>query len=316
MDGNSLLGIAFGFGNLAQFSTILFLAAVGAGPLFWARQKADGTTLRSPATWALCSWVALAGVEALIVILRAERSPQVGAPLRYTAAIATLCPAIALLGAKRPQDRAWQLIVVTLFVLLVQPVVEWRMFQPDGSFDLHPARRWFLAIAWSVGWLNYLPTRFGPTALLAAAGQSALLAPLLPVDVWHLAPQERVVVGLLLIGGALGLSVLLARRPTAAKTALDRAWIDFRNAWGAFWALRIMERVRASAGAHGWNQELSWIGLVPREPSASDVDISPPPAESDELVALLGRFVSPEWIGRRMGGDVSPPADAHEPPTR
>ena len=42
-------------------------------------------------------------------------------PLDFAAAMIVFCPAMALLGAKRPQDKPWQLIVLSLWGILALP---------------------------------------------------------------------------------------------------------------------------------------------------------------------------------------------------
>ncbi len=67
--------------------------------------------------------------------------PSWAAPARYIAAMSTFSPIMALLGAKRPQDRGWQFIVATLWAILSLPACEWLLF--GGVAEIHPARFWF-----------------------------------------------------------------------------------------------------------------------------------------------------------------------------
>jgi hypothetical protein len=80
--------------------------------------------------------------------------------------------------------------------------------------------------------------------------------------------------------------------------ALDRVWLDFRDAFGAVWALRVMERMNAASTMYGWPVLLSWNGFSPRDDAP---EVSPvPPTVEESLRTLLRRFVSPEWIDERM----------------
>ena len=80
--------------------------------------------------------------------------------LDLLAATSTFCPVVALLGAKRPQNRPWFWIVLSLWGVAVLPVVESLIVQPDDWIEVHPLWQWFDAILVFVGCANHLPTRF------------------------------------------------------------------------------------------------------------------------------------------------------------
>ncbi len=85
---------------------------------------------------------------------------------------------------------------------------------------------------------------------------------------------------------------------------LDRVWLDFRDAFGAVWGLRVMERMNASAAMLGWPVTLSWQGFLANEPGAGNVET--PQIVEDSLRTLLRRFVSPAWIDERLAGIGNP----------
>jgi len=156
-----------------------------------------------------------------------------------------------------------------------------------------------LLILLLMGAANHLPTRYWPSAVLFAAGQGLIVAPWLPV-VWFQLPSGETA------AAALGLwltSLLIAcwlSRPTA-DVGLQRVWFDFRDAFGAVWGLRVIERVNAAASAYEWPVRLSWHGFETLDGDAADHL----PAEttrnvSNVLANLLRRFVSTEWIEMRM----------------
>ena len=89
-----------------------------------------GTTLRAPCGWSVLSLLIIVAAEVLIDLLRLGAA---AATVRYLAATTTLCPLIGLLGAKRPQDRGWQFIVATLWVVLALPACR--------TWSSHPAVR-------------------------------------------------------------------------------------------------------------------------------------------------------------------------------
>jgi hypothetical protein len=269
-----------------------------------------GTTLRGPWWWAVLSLGSVAAAEVLTAQL-AEQGDAWVSHLRYAAAVTTFCPLMALLGAKRPQDRAWPLIVLSLWVILALPAGQAIVHRPDMALRLHAAWRWFLLILIAVGLINALPTRYWPSALLTAAGQALLLRPNLPVVssdpflpvpwVWRLEP----IAGLLLLSAAAVLWAMGVPRAAPAARPLDRVWIDFRDAFGVVWALRVADRFNDTARICRWPARLGWHGLAPESEPGPELDDEMRRA----LATLLRRFVSPEWIQQRMPSAGSRPSD-------
>jgi hypothetical protein len=78
--------------------------------------------------------------------------------------------------------------------------------------------------------------------------------------------------------------------------AVDRRWIRFRDGWGAFWGLRILQRVNQTAALSGWPVRLEWVrGFVPASgQSAEEVasaTVKPPVDHIEQtLDSLLRRF--------------------------
>jgi hypothetical protein len=207
------------------------------------------------------------------------------------------------LGAKRPQDFAWQFVVAALVGVLWLPAGQWWLARGGTRLELHAAWSWFLAALVLLGLANHLATRFWLPALLAATGQWMLLAPQLPLLACPLSDAARAIVGLALVVAALVAAVRTASRRRNSLTPLDRVWLDFRDAFGAAWALRVQQRIHASAAAYGWNLTLHWSGFATRDGAATH---SIPPDDAAAALAglngLLRRFVSPEWIAERAGG--------------
>ena len=238
----------------------LLLAALATAALLWGRKRLSGTTLISAWWWALAAAWCIAVVELARVWFAESLSEPTLDAARYAAAAATFCPTMAALGAKRPQDKAWQLVVLSLWSILVLPAAESVFLHSGQAFEIRGARSWFLLGLIVVGAANSLPTRFWLSSLLAAAGQTMLLVDHLPLGIIG-GGDRGLLLGLALCVAAIGLAAagLPARR--AQRVPLDRLWLDFRDLFGALWGLRVAERVNASAALYRWNVALSWDGF-------------------------------------------------------
>lgn len=266
------------------------LALAGLWMLRWPRIR--GTTLVAPWVWASISLVTLTAVE-LCLTLVGDPPPAWAPAARYAAAVSTFTPIMALLGAKRPQDRGWQWIVASLWAILCQPAAEWSLF--GGMVEIHPARFWFQMILVAVGATNGVGTRNWLASALYCGGQVLLLLPFHSADP-AIAASSAAFWGL----AGIFLSLVSVTATGAAQRerepALDRVWLDFRDEFGVVWALRIMERVNASARMYDWPVQLTWQGLRDRESAQTDV----PPLVEESIRTLLRRFVSAEWIDERL----------------
>jgi hypothetical protein len=259
-----------------------------------ARRKLLGTTLLAPWVWSVVALLAIAGAEIAVGMVD-SLPPNWRMGLRYSAAMATFTPTMALLGAKRPQDRAWQFIVLSLWAILALPSLEWLLF---GEIqELHPARLAFLLILVGVGAFNGIATRRWLSNLLYAAGQGALIAPFLSSTIAALPIALAPVLGLALMVASLALPMRV-RAADANAAGLDRVWLDFRDAYGLVWSLRVAERMNTSAAMYDWPVQLGWRGFRDRESGSGGVVV--PAAAAESLRALLRRFVSADWIDARI----------------
>ncbi len=267
------------------------LVFLGLTALRWPRIR--DTTLVAPWAWTGVSLFTLAGVE-LALVLSGQALPSWASAARYAAAMSTFAPIMALLGAKRPQDRGWQWIVLTLWAILCQPAGEWLLF--GGVAEIHPARFWFQMILVVVGATNGLGTRNWLSSVLYCVGQIVLLLP------FHsaappIAASNAAFWGL--VGVFLGTASLAtggARRRDLAGDTLDRVWLDFRDEFGVVWALRIQERVNTSARMYDWPVQLAWQGFRERASARTEI----PPLVEESFRTLLRRFVSAQWIDERL----------------
>ena len=277
-------------------------AADGICLLVVARPDVRGTTLVAAWWWTLAALVAWSCVEAAAGWL-VEGLGAAGLSATRLAAISlSLCPAVALVGAKRPQHSAWNFVVLALWCIVALPAAEALFLGGGRSPEMGGARGWFLWLLVLLVPINFVPTRYWAAALLASAGQVVALGRFLPlVNPWQLPRQELIglavcVVALL----AAWTSHRLAARPAANR--YDRLWLDFRDSFGMLWGLRVQERVNAIARQLGWDLELAWSGFRrPSDGSAiTEIDPAIEPALRTSLKGLLRRFVSGNWIAERL----------------
>ena len=141
--------------------------------------RVRGSTAVPAAWWALAACLALAA-DSGAHWAGWLTAPAAAARVRLGVAALAVCPAMALLGAKRPQHGVWQLIVATLAVVVAMPALSAWLVRPGSLPDVHLLGRGFLLVLAVVGWLNFVATSHGAAATAIAAGQLALLRPFLP----------------------------------------------------------------------------------------------------------------------------------------
>jgi hypothetical protein len=235
----------------------------GAYPLGRAWLANRRTPLAHALTWAALAWLAWEAA-----ILSGE------AWVRYSALCLTGCAGVAVLGARRPGVGAWNFVVLGLLVVLLLPLAE-----GFGRLYLSLPRLLFLAGTLAVSFLNYLPTRLFPAALLLAAGCGVELASL--VGTAGL-PAEA---GRLALAAAPWAAFVMVRGDAASE--FDRTWRRFRDGFGALWAERLREQFNRAAANAGLTGRLGWGGLH-----------AAPAAEHEPMMltlrALLKRFGPPE----------------------
>ena len=277
-----------------------------------------GSTAVPAALWAVAACLALAG-EMVTRATGGLADPAAAAAARLAVVSLSLCPAMSLLGAKRPQHGVWQLIVATLAVVLVMPAVSALLMRPGSLPDLHLLERCFMPLLVFVGWMNFAGTRRVAAVTCVALGQLILLRGFLPgasldtrhdvaVSGWDVAAAVLVLAGTLLAavqarrGRAAGVagSERSARPPLLPAAAIDTVFLAIRETFGAAWALRIAERFDTVAAARGWPCRLRFGGLEIDGESAVAA-AGEPSWQRDALRAfrsLARRFVSVDWLAR------------------
>ena len=220
-----------------------------------------GTTLVAPLLWVAVSAVCLASGALL--------GPKLGgislSALRFAVGTSTFCPLMAVLGAKRPQDRGWQWVVLTLWIVLIWPAAQAVALPAGVRVELFVAWKLFLWGLIVLGLLNYLPTRYWRSAILVALGQILLLREHLWLSNEGSDAVSQLVAYLSLLSAA-GLVLSSSKRTTETKDSelatLSSQWLSFRDSYGSFWALRLFGRVNQTAEQRQWPLRLDWSGLV------------------------------------------------------
>lgn len=288
-------------------ATMVAAALLGLGVLVRGRPALAGTTLVAPWWWSTSVLVVVTTLEVLVAITvsAATTGTNAGAALpvwtthvELVAAALTFCPLMALLGAKRPQDRAWQFIVLSLAIVLLLPAAEALAFRPGAPVAMHAARRWFLVILLAVTLVTGMPTRRWLATLLLVAGQVLLLGKHVPGlgSVTEALEAWRVPLGMLLVALALVAAALPWPRRQDGLAPWDRTWLDFRDSFGTLWSLRVIERFNDTARRSDWPVRLKWGGYEFEgvEPTAELTA-----AMRAAMASLLWRFVPGEWLDRR-----------------
>jgi hypothetical protein len=265
-----------------------FVAALAAAGC----RRARGTTLAAPLAWAIASAAVLALVEGALAWNGPAVSASTASLLRYAAAVGTFCPLMAVLGAKRPQDRGWQWIVLSLWIILLVPAGQAWASRSAGELELAPMWRLMLGALIALGLLNYLPTHHAFATAMIAVAQMGLLedyftAPSSDSATHRLGAAALLAVAAIRIAGSRRRSYAAALSNGAAPpddqlAPFTQRWLAFRDAWGAFWALRILHRVNETATLSHWPVRLQWNGFVPVDATPLH-DPLPPASRQSEV---------------------------------
>lgn len=274
-----------------------------------ARRSLAGTALRPATVWAM-----LAILCALIAIVIDDTAP--GRPRQglfsHLAFLAVLASLVSVLGARKPGEGAWAILCGLFLAIGLLPMLEGiglsRRFDVLDRLRSESPWTWFFVLVIIAGIGNYLLTRFGPAAMILGLGLGWHLRLVWTPDgraewrgeSWFVLPWSMAV--------SIALSAILARRARhfESPVVFHQMWIPFRDAWGAAWALRVLERVNQTAARNGWPERLTWFGLIDGEPSqapdeAGDSKLAEAARDMRALASLnvfLRRFGDAEVIRR------------------
>ena len=247
------------------------------------------TQLVGPWAWA-CLAAALLAVAQTQRALAPEDPAARAVFWPYAAVTASMCPLVALFGAKRPQSGPWQFVVLGLWIILMLPALESLVVgrsEPDTA-GLRVAFMWVLV---ACGVVNYMATRFAFAATLAAVAQGLCVARLLCPLPAAWAPTVDLTAAVL---AALAVVACHWPLPRPANRA-DRLWLDFRDRFGAVWALRVMVRMNVLTEHRGWPVRVRWSGFI-LDPQATPVEVE---SFQRSFTMLLRSFVSKSWVQQR-----------------
>jgi hypothetical protein len=254
------------------------LMAVGLLPLTLAWRSHRATSLTHALGWAIVAWLGW-GMAILLGDVHAALDPW-----RYCALCLTGCAGVAVLGARRPHELAWNFVVLGLFAVMVWPLVESLFIGRDVA---DPLRIFFMAATIAIGILNYLPTRLAPVALLVAGACAAEMVLVFAPAWW---PNEAApMITTFLFAAIPWLAWSCLRKHAAKLSPVDRLWLDFRDAWGLLWGQRVREQFNRAAENAGYPVTLTWSGLrgLGNADEAALVEI---------LTAILQRFVATKEV--------------------
>ncbi|HRX79655.1 MAG TPA: hypothetical protein P5307_11375 [Pirellulaceae bacterium] len=293
---------------------VFTITVVTCGMLLRNRHLVTETTLMGPWLWMLGSISVMGGTHLVALFASspsAGQSPNWCVASTFAAAASSFCPLMSLLGAKRPQDRGWHFVVISLWAILVLPVAESLLLRRGQMPDVQGARSWFMLILIGLGMVNSLPTRFWFPAILFGGGQLLMLANSVPfLREW--VDASPTIFGFTCCCAACMITAQLASRSRRRQGSLTGVWRDFRDSFGLLWGLRVAEQINIAARTSGWPLALRWSGFVDEQ--GNSLDASSLPVDTQKslhqvMQNLLRRFVSSDWIAARMENAIDLEAD-------
>jgi hypothetical protein len=274
----------------------VLLAAVGIVVLACGRRGVRGTTLLVPwiaATVAVGCWSAVG----LLAAFGSACPPELLSHLWYGVSVLALFPAVAVLGARRPVDRAWPVfILLPLAAVLAVPSLSTLWSHGlEAPLQVETPMLVGVLLVLVMGSGNYVGTRYTPATFLYAAAIGLIV---LPSTVPGRTDWQSVLraLGTLFLAGSLLSAYISARRKAPDVPDGDRLWFAFRDAFGVVWAKRVLERVNWSAREEKWAAELTFTGLAWKADATEEERRKTIERLNHTFGWLLKRFVDDEWL--------------------
>lgn len=318
--------MALALTSMAALALLLTLRGVWLGQ--W---RLRHTTLVPAGRWAVGAsllWTVSFGVSLAEDIPTAQQEA-----VWYLAALMALCPAIAVLGARRPGAGVWNaFVIVPLLAVLGWPLLTlWAGGGEIRALRLETPQLIGFVLVLLMGAGNYIGTRFSLPAVayifalcLLVGTVSAVAPPLVQGSpaARHLA---TICLGLAVVGaramlrepergaadrsGSSGAAADLSAghsncateaAPSSEEMAgFDLLWADYRDTFGIVWAKRFQERLNGIAAQQKWPARLTDAGIE-WEPGEG-VEREQTGERIDQTFRwLLRRFVDPPWIDARL----------------
>lgn len=254
------------------------------------RARVKGTTLVASWIWAAVSIWSIAMVQFF------ESSPEVN----YCASVLVFCPVMSTLGARRPQNRAWEFITASLWIILALPALEVLFARQGESFDVRGLRSWFFVVLIFISVSNIALSRFWISGILFGVVQTLLVSEFLPTWI-QFSMESSATVALIVAAIAIGLACFLPVTDRTGRSGIDRIWLRYRDTFGGLWAVRTCESINAYARMQDWEIRLTWDAFVSVDGQPwADHELSSDSELVEKIHLLLKnqlrRFVDDAWI--------------------
>ncbi|HCK71098.1 MAG TPA: hypothetical protein DHW38_05925 [Planctomycetaceae bacterium] len=254
------------------------------------RARVKGTTLVASWIWTAVSIWSIAMVQFF------ESSPEVN----YCASVLVFCPVMSTLGARRPQNRAWEFITASLWIILALPALEVLFARQGESFDVRGLRSWFFVVLIFISVSNIALSRFWISGILFGVVQTLLVSEFLPTWI-QFSMESSATVALIVAAIAIGLACFLPVTDRTGRSGIDRIWLRYRDTFGGLWAVRTCESINAYARMQDWEIRLTWDAFVSVDGQPwADHELSSDSELVEKIHLLLKnqlrRFVDDAWI--------------------
>lgn len=220
--------------------------------------------------------------------------------LWYACAVISLCPAISVLGSRRPGTRVWTwFILIPMLFALGWPVMTlWIQGSDIRGLQLETPQLVGYLLVLVMGTGNYFGTRYTLPGLLFVIGNvinvlsSSAACPGWLSDRWwvRLWATACVTQAILMAGRSDSLT-------SSPNERFNRLWLDFFDQFGIVWGRRIQERVNFIAIKENWPARLELHGVQ----WTTEADPATEARLEHTFRWLLRRFVDPAWIDERLG---------------
>lgn len=225
-----------------------------------------------------------------------ESSPEVN----YCASVLVFCPVMSALGARRPQNRAWEFITASLWIILALPALEVLFARQGESFDVRGLRSWFFVLLIFISVSNVALSRFWISGILFGVVQTLLISEFLPTWI-QFSMESSTTVALVVAAIAIGLACFLPATDRTGRISIDRIWLSYRDTFGGLWAVRTCESINAYARMQEWEIRLTWDAFVSVDGQPwADHELSSDSELMEKIHLLLKnqlrRFVDDAWL--------------------